>query len=204
MRKLYTVLITLCILFLNVSCSHSQNKRQDAMEKNVRILIVYLTRTGNTKAVAEMIQTKMGGDLVPLEVLKPYPADYQKHVDLVAQENKKGYLPPLQSKIDISGYDMIFIGFPTWDMQVPPPVKTFLNENNWAGKIIAPFNINAGYGLGSSEKEFIDYCSQGTLTDFFSVEGGYERNRILYVMEGEKAKEVSLLLEAWLNKIRVN
>ena len=38
-----------------------------------KILIVYLSRTNNTKAVTVMIHEKVGGSLVALELERPYP-----------------------------------------------------------------------------------------------------------------------------------
>ena len=63
------------------SMSNSSNRpMQDQLMKGGSILIVYLTRTGNTEAVARMIQDTTGGTLVSLELEQPYPADYQAHV----------------------------------------------------------------------------------------------------------------------------
>lgn len=197
------------VIFLFAGCSNAQNKTQmkptesDTITKNNKVLIVYLTRTNNTKAVAEMIHDKVGGDLAAIESATPYSENYQKNVDEVAAQNDKGILPPLKTKIDISKYDIIFVGFPTWGMQVPPPVKTFLNENNWSGKTIAPFNTNAGYGLGSSKAQLEKYCSEGKLTENFSVKGGYEKEGIMYVIEGKKAIEVNKLLDDWLKEIAI-
>ena len=94
-----------------------------------KILIVYLSWTNNTKAIAEIIHKNIGGTLVALELEKPYPENYQATVQQVVKENEAGYLPPLQTKIDsIQNYDVVFVGFPTWDMQMPPPMKSFLHQ----------------------------------------------------------------------------
>ena len=71
---------------------------QSVSHKN--ILIVYLSRTGNTKAIAEIIQKKVGGQLVALELQKPYPDNYQATVQQVAAENEAGYLPLLKKLND--------------------------------------------------------------------------------------------------------
>jgi len=106
---------------------------------------VYLSRTNNTKAIAEIIHANVGGQLVALELEKPYPADYKTTVDQVASENERAYLPALKTKIDdIEKYDTVFIGFPTWGMKLPPPVKSFLKKYNLGGKTLIPFNTNAG------------------------------------------------------------
>src|SRR5690606_25747816 len=68
------------------------------------ILIVYLSRTNNTKAVAEMIQKEVGGDLVALTLTNPYPEDYKTIVDQVEKENESGYLPQLATKVKIGNY----------------------------------------------------------------------------------------------------
>jgi flavodoxin len=79
-----------------------------------KILIVYLSRTNNTKAIAEMIKEKVGGELVALELQTPYPADYHATVQQVVHENETGYLPPLKTVIDQPDqYDFVFVGFPT-------------------------------------------------------------------------------------------
>lgn len=45
-----------------------------------KILIVYRSRTNNTKAIADIIHEKVGGKLVALELQTPYPADYHATV----------------------------------------------------------------------------------------------------------------------------
>ena len=64
--------------FLLISaCSSSQtkdnNSRIDSTIDSNKILIVYLSRTNNTKAFAEIIQHNVGGKLVAIELEKPYP-----------------------------------------------------------------------------------------------------------------------------------
>lgn len=177
---------------------------QDQSITEGNILIVYLTRTGNTEAVAKMIQEIVGGRLVLLETENPYPEDYQAIVDQVARENESGYLPPLKTSIDnIETYDIVFLGFPTWGMQLPPPMKSFLSEYDLSDKVVIPFNTNGGYGVGSSFQDVEDRCSNCTLLEGFSVEGGSERDGIFFVMEGDKEVEVRAQVRDWLEKIGI-
>jgi len=185
-------------------CSKAQQPIQSSPGSATakKILIVYLTRTKNTKAVAKMIYNSVGGDLIALELETPYPQNYKAIVDQVAKENAEGYLPPLKTKITgIAQYDTIFIGFPTWGMELPPPMKSFLSTYNLGGKTLIPFNTNAGYGLGSCIETVKKLCPKSTLLDEFSVKGGIERDGILFVMEGEKEKEVQNQVKEWLRKI---
>lgn len=168
-----------------------------------RTLIVYLSRTNNTKAVAEMIQKEVGGDLVGVELENPYPEDYDAIVKQVTEENASGFLPPLKTKLDMAQYDTIFFGFPTWGMQLPPPMKSFLNEYDLKGKTIIPFNTNAGYGLGSSLSTLKELSPNSTILDEFFVKGGVERDGILFVMEGKWKVEVREAVQKWLKRIQV-
>jgi len=193
------------IICLLSGCSRAQqitsNEQLPPAEK--KILIVYLTRTGNTEAIAKMIQQNVGGNLTALELENPYPKDYQTTVRQVADENEKGFLPPLKNKIDIQQYQTIFLGFPTWGMQLPPPIKSFLNQYNLSGKIVIPFNTNAGYGVGSSFQTVKELCPRSTVLEGFEIKGGIERDGILYVMEGEKQEEARIKVNQWLKKIEL-
>jgi flavodoxin len=202
-RNIATTMLTLMMCFFP-SCSHAQ-KGVEIMKPSTaakKILIVYLSRTNNTKAVAEMIQQNVGGDLVAIELERPYPADYKTIVEQVTKENETGYLPSLKTKIDsIEKYDVVFLGFPTWGMQLPPPIKSFLNQYQLKGKTVVPFNTNAGYGIGSSFDKVRELCPESKIITGFSIEGGKERDGILFVMEGEKEVKVKQELHKWLQQV---
>src|SRR3974377_1491667 len=151
---LLTISTVLCLAFGPSRAQQpAANSQRVPTEKNT--LIVYLSRTNNTKAIAEIIHQRVGGTLVALELETPYPSDYRMTVQQVVHENETGYLPPLKTKIEhMEQYDVLFLGFPTWDMQLPPPIKSFLHRYDLKGKTVVPFNTNGGYGPGSSFAHF--------------------------------------------------
>jgi flavodoxin len=205
MKKLKNYSLWLCMtLLLLSSCSKAQESMSEKQEvsKQKNVLIVYLSRTKNTKTIAEIVQKNIGGKLVELELQNPYPENYKAIVDQVAKENETGFLPPLKTKIeDIEKYDVIFLGFPTWGMQLPPPIKSFLSQNNFKGKTIVPFNTNAGYGIGSSFETVKKLSPDSKILEGFSIKGGIERDGILFVMEGKKKVEAEKKVKEWLTKI---
>src|SRR5690554_4919142 len=194
-------------LFCPLGCiSKSQTESSTHLKeiKPDKSLIVYLSRTNSTKAVAEMIQDKIGGTLVSLELQTPYPENYKAIVTQVADENETGYLPPLKTKIENLGqYELIFIGFPTWGMQLPPPMKSFLSQNDLNGKTVIPFNTNAGYGTGSIFDTVEKLCPESEILEGFSTKGGIERDGVLFVMEGAKEIEVRQEVNSWLKEINL-
>jgi len=168
------------------------------------ILIVYLSRTSNTKAIAEIIHKQVGGKLVALELETPYPENYQATVQRVAKENETGFLPPLKTSIDnIGQYDVVFVGFPTWGMQLPPPMKSFLQQYNLRGKTVIPFNTNAGYGIGSSFDSVKKMCPDSKVLDGFTTRGGVERDGQYLVVKNEKASEARVNVKRWLEKLKL-
>jgi flavodoxin len=198
----------LAFLLLISSCSSSQIKNNNAktepaLDSN-KVLIVYLSRTNNTKAIAEIIHKNVGGTLVALELEKPYPENYQAVVQQVVKENETGYLPPLKTKIDsIEKYEVVFVGFPTWDMKMPPPMKSFLKQYNLRGKTIIPFNTNAGYGVGSGFQTVKELCPNSKVLEGFEMKGGVERDGVYFVIKDEKAKEAETKVKKWLEKLNV-
>ena len=197
MKNIFVLIIAIAVSML-YSCSTAQTTQKH------RILIVYLSRTNNTKAIAEIIQKNAGGILIALELEKPYPENYQQTVQQVVEENERGYLPPLKTKIDsIQNYDVVFIGFPTWDMQTPPPMKSFLHQYNLSGKIVIPFNTNAGYGVGSGFQTVRELCPNSNVLKGFTTTGGIERDGVYFVMKGERLEEAEAEVKKWLQEIEV-
>ncbi|SEF67833.1 flavodoxin [Sphingobacterium lactis] len=202
------------LLFAIMSCSgavettwrdsDTPNTATDSL-KDQEILIVYHSRTKNTQAVAEIIHRQVGGDLVGLELEKPYPAHYQTTVDQVAEENRTGYLPPLKTKIDsMEKYDIVFVGFPTWGMQLPPPMKSFLKQYDLEGKTVIPFNTNAGYGVGSGFETINQLCSKSKILEGYTTKAGIERDGIHFVISGEKEEQVTAQVDELLAKLGFN
>jgi flavodoxin len=197
------VCVAICLLFCFSRAQESPTKNQRLPETK-KVLIVYLSRTNNTKAIAEIIRQKVGGRLVPLELETPYPADYSATVQQVVRENETGYLPPLKTKIDrIEQYDFVFLGFPTWGMKLPPPVKSFLHQYDLKGKTVIPFNTNGGYGVGSSFQTVRELCPQSTVLEGFTTTGGSERDGQYLAIKEARAEEARKEVENWLKKIEI-
>tara|TARA_R110002074_G_scaffold197610_10_gene364924 strand:- start:3824 stop:4444 length:621 start_codon:yes stop_codon:yes gene_type:complete len=199
-----TVLLSVFLLgFFTFSIKDDSINRTAIVLDVDKKLIVYLSRTNNTKVIAEIIHKEVGGDLVSLELINSYPKDYAAIVRQVAEENETGFLPPLKTKVDMEKYETLFLGFPTWGMQLPPPIKSFLTENNLEGKTVIPFNTNAGYGVGNSFDTIEILCPNSKILEGFSIEGGKERDGIFLAIKGENEKEAKVAIKSWLSKIKI-
>ena len=101
-------------------------------------LVVYYTRTGNSKFAAETIAAEVG-------------ADMEEVVDL---KNRKGRLAFLsagrdamqgklteiaETKRNTLDYDLIVIAQPVWAGSPTPAIRTYLKKNDLSGKKLALF-----------------------------------------------------------------
>lgn len=50
----------------------------------------------------------------------------------------------------VDQYDTILLGYPDWWGDMPMPLYTFLEENDFAGKTIIPFTVHGGSGFSDT------------------------------------------------------
>lgn len=158
MKKICLIIMALSLFFTGTDNAQAQTNQGENMNK---ILIAYFSWSGNTKSIAEKIQTQTGGDMFQIETAVPYPSDYHEVAYGIAKkQHEEGTLPPLKDNGSISQYDIIFIGTPAWWHEMAPAVKTFIASNNFKGKTIVPF-ITHGGGGGYNIQEDMQKLSQG-------------------------------------------
>lgn len=87
-----------------------------------------------------------GGNLLKIDTAMPYSGSYDDVVNQGQDEVERGYKPELKPiGINISDYDVIAVGTPTWWYTMAPAVLTFLHGNDFAGKTVVPFMTNGGW-----------------------------------------------------------
>lgn len=132
------------------SCCSQKNDEQ-------KVLVLYYSQLGNTKTVAEEIATKLNADIEEIVCVNPYDTSFRATISRCVEEREAGILPEIQPvKADLSKYDVIFLGYPVWFGTYAPPVTTWLNGVDLAGKKIVPFCTFGSGGLESSVKELAE------------------------------------------------
>ncbi|MGM9646810.1 MAG: flavodoxin [Eubacteriales bacterium] len=130
-----------------------------------KILVAYFSwsSSGNTERMAEYIAEKTGGDLYEIEPEIPYPTDYTKCTEVALEERDNNARPAIKNLIDLSQYDVIFIGYPIWWHTAPMIIGTFLESNHLTDKDIYPFSQSASMNGAqfASSMEFVRACSDG-------------------------------------------
>jgi flavodoxin len=128
-------------------------------------------RQGATQYVAEQIQSRAGGDLFRIETSEPYPDSFQKVIDQNHAEAANNTLPALKTVVeDMEQYDVVFLGYPIWNMTVPQAVRSFLETYDFSGKTIVPFCTHDGYGSGRSYSDIAAACPDSTVLDGLAID----------------------------------
>ena len=103
---------------------------------------------GNNQYIAQIIQRETGGDLFRIETVQEYPTTHDALLDFAYEEKAEDARPELASQIEnLDSYDVIFLGFPNWNADLPMPLYTFLEAYDFSGKTIIPFTTHGGSGF---------------------------------------------------------
>lgn len=103
---------------------------------------------GNNEYIAQIIQRETGGDLFAIETVQEYPTTHDPLLEFAYNEKADNARPELATHIENpSSYDVIFLGFPNWNADLPMPLYTFLEEYDFSGKTIIPFTTHGGSGF---------------------------------------------------------
>lgn len=106
---------------------------------------------GNTEFIAKEIQKNLGGDLFAIETVQKYPGEHQELLDFAYDEQSKNARPELSGQIDnLDSYDVVLIGYPNWNADLPMPLYTFFETYDFAGKTIIPFVTHGGSGFSDT------------------------------------------------------
>lgn len=137
-----------------------------------KILIVYYSNSGSTRNMAEQIKSLTHADIVEIQPVTPYPENYKPNTVQSRQEQNASYFPPIITKIEnLASYDAIFVGSPCWWGSWASPVRSFLHENNLAGKKLIPFMTHGGSGFGHALKEMKSLCPEALIQEGLALKG---------------------------------
>lgn len=112
-------------------------------------IVLYYSKTGNTKHIAETIAKEIKADILEIKREKDLEGTgfgmYMKG-GFEAMTKRKAKIKPLEK--DIQNYELIFLGSPVWAWRMNPVIRSLLNEENFTGKKFALFCCCSSEGNG--------------------------------------------------------
>jgi len=152
------------------------------------IPIVYYSRTGKTRLIAEKLASLLGGRIEEIREQKD-------------RSGVRGFLgggkdalfgkpTVLTSEHSVEGVETVVIGMPVWANRPPPAVKAYLDAVDLAGKRVCAFCTHDGGG------------GKGTFAALERLLGG----QLLETIDFKKPKpddpDLLARLQAWAEKVR--
>jgi flavodoxin len=118
----------------------------------MKILIIYYSRTGVTKKLAEYISQKIGATME--EVMDTKNRAGVMGYILAGRDGTQRRLTKLETiKNNPADFDLVIIGTPIWSWNMSTPIRTYLEENKSQFKQVAFFSTMGGSGDERAFKE---------------------------------------------------
>lgn len=205
MKKLTSILLALVLVFSFVACSNnssdnsnttpstsqtadtSKSTDENTQNSNTssKILVVYYSATGSTKAVAETIANTAGADLFEITPVDPYTSDDlnwtndNSRVSVEHNDESKRDVELTQVTPDNwDDYDTVFVGYPIWWGIAAWPVNNFVKGNDFSGKTVIPFCTSSSSGLGQSGDLLADMAGTGNWQDGERFSSGASSSKV--------------------------
>jgi len=208
MKKIISILLALVLVFSFAACSNNSDNsastansttstpagKQSTDESsdnntdstsNSKILVVYYSATGSTKAVAETIADTTGADLFEITPVDPYTSDDlnwtndNSRVSVEHNDESKRDVPLTKTTPDNwADYDTVFIGYPIWWGIAAWPVNNFVEGNDFTGKTVIPFCTSSSSGLGQSGDLLADMAGTGNWQDGERFSSGASSSKV--------------------------
>ena len=67
-------------------------------------------------------------------------------------------------------YDIVFIGYPNWALDVPQAIRSFLSSYDLSGKTVVPFCTHDGYGAGRTYNSVKEEATGANVLEGIAIE----------------------------------
>ncbi|MBR4224194.1 MAG: flavodoxin [Oscillospiraceae bacterium] len=118
-------------------------------------LVAYFSASGITAGLAKRLADMAGADLHEIRPAEPYTIADLNWTNKQSRSSVEMRDPSSRPAIaddgmDISAYDIIYVGFPVWWYVAPTIINTFLESRDFSGKRIILFGTSGGSGFGKT------------------------------------------------------
>lgn len=156
-----------------------------------KVLVVYYSASGNTKAVAETIAKYTDGDtfeIVPVEAYTNEDLNWGQKGSRVNREHEDESLQDIAlvstTVEDFDSYDTVFIGYPIWWHEAAWVVNNFVKDNDFTGKTVIPFCTSSSSGLGESGIHLAEMAGTGDWQEGMRFRGSARESEVTEWLEG--------------------
>lgn len=143
-------------------------------------LIIYYSRTENTKKVSESIAKQKNAKLIEIKDKKSRSGVLGYAMGaLDSVRGKKTDI--IYEKVNLSEYDTIYIGTPVWASKPTPAILQFIDENDFNNTTVVTFATMMGSGGESTVK---------SMNDKIKAKGGLIKHSFSLALKGNDIEQL--------------
>ena len=121
----------------------------------MKTLIIYYSESGSTEVMARTLSMHLKADIIGIKDLKNRKGFANRLLSSVdAFRESKTEISP--AKLDLTDYDLIYIGTPTWAGKPVPAIITLIDRCNWTGKDVILFTTMTKDGSDETTLERLE------------------------------------------------
>ena len=175
MKKLISLL--LIVAFITMGASLAEGALVTYFSHAGENYNVGVVEEGNTAKLAKVIAEQTGADLFEIVPVVDYPQSYDECLEVATEEQRTGARPEYVGDVESwDQYDTVFIGYPIWWGEIPNIVYTFMENHDFAGKTVIPFNTHEGSGQSHSQRDIENALPDATVLQGLAVRGATAQN----------------------------
>lgn len=175
MKKLISLL--LIVAFITMGASLAEGALVTYFSHAGENYNVGVIEEGNTAKLAKVIAEQTGADLFEIVPVVDYPQSYDECLEAATAEQREGARPEYVGDVENwEQYDTVFIGYPIWWGEIPNIVYTFMENHDFAGKTVIPFNTHEGSGQSHSQRDIENALPDATVLQGLAVRGATAQN----------------------------
>ncbi len=133
------ILISTYVILAGPAQSSEKEEVSMNAKNSAKALVVIYSFTGNTKAVADDIIKRFKADTVVIKA-KEYNGFLGGMKASITAWNEVTITDIKPETVDMSQYNLIFLGSPIWWFRPAVPLWTFVEKNDFKGKRVVLFN----------------------------------------------------------------
>ena len=169
--------------------NNEENNKNKNKNNDKKVAVIYFSATGTTKKVAEIISNEVNADLIEIIPKEKYTSSDLNWNDSKSRTsiecNDSASRPAIENILEVSKYDVIYLGYPIWWGDVPHIILTFLDTYQLDSKTIIPFCTSGGSGISQSMNTLKNY------------------NKNIHWIDGKRLSSSGSEIKNWLNNLNI-
>ena len=150
-------------------------------------LTAYFSASGVTAEKAKAFSQAASTQLYEIKPVKPYTdseLNWRNPLSRCNREKITGTKPEIiKGDIDISEFDVIFVGFPIWYYCEPLVIDSFLDAYDFKGKTVVLFATSGGSAFGKTVQKLIDKYPGVKFVEGPLLNGSYTAEQLKEIAE---------------------